>query len=283
MHWSQYNEAPMESETHVLPWAQGGQVPVAVELADARYLILPAAEPQPSAPLLVVPETETRDPQAWRLLLQLAPAHYTELAAYSHGRPWVPVDELMKLCGLNPNYRNRADWAEVALFAPDVLSFGKEQDFAPAVLRLWNRLTPQHRQRWRVLFEERHLRKNFIREIIADFYDLGSFVRDTILAEAEAQSLSWKARSRPFPGEKFRDLVRSARYPRFEESRALVEEARRAFPKLAGVTLDVPAHLEEDSLTLQLRFKSTEELAALLDSLQDHRVNGSLRELLALL
>ena len=283
MQWTLYANSPAPLEEDVLPWAVPGPLPVAAELADQLHLLVPTSQPGQGCPLLVVPESEMGTAQVWDFLARLAPGHYTDYATYANTRPWVPVAELMRLCGLRADYRNRADWAEVALFAGDVLEFGKEHDFAPAVLRLWSRLLPEHRNAWRELFLERSVRKNFIREIIQDFYDLDAAGREASLAEAIERSAQWTAPSRPFPGDRFRDLVRLRRYPRFEASRVALEEVRRSFPRVQGVALDVPAHLEDDALSLHLRFRSGAEFAAILDSLKDDRIVGTLEKMFPLL
>lgn len=242
-------------------WAAPMQPGLAVRSKGKLAVLIPV-EPDAAgaAPWGVFTPEEMAHPQTWRYLLRLAPAHYTDLAAYWAAHPELPMDELIRLCGLRPDYRNRADWQDVGKYPTDVLTFGKQFDFAPAVLRLWERIGADQRAAWSKLWEERNIKKNFIREIIQDVYDLEDQARDEVLQAAQQLAQNWKAKSRPFPGEKVRDLVRQKRYPKFESNRAAIEQARSSFPRIPGVLLDIPANLEDDTLTLRMQFTNVEQL-----------------------
>ncbi len=284
MDWTNYASAKPELQAdHIFPWAEGGPLPVAVRLDHGLFTLIPADTAAGRGPLLVLDAGDGARAETWRFLLQLAPAHYTDCAAYAQSRPWVPMEELMLLLGFRADYRNLSDWREVAAFSKDVLAFGKEYDFPPSVLRLWNRFSADHRGRWAELFHERNIRKNFIREIVADFYDLTPELREEATLRAQEQSAAWKARNRPFPGDRLRDLVRQLRYPHFEQSRLQLEEARRSFRAPHGVRLEVPAHLEDSALSLHISFASIEELDGILAELSGERIRPPLEQMLRLL
>ena len=215
---------------------------------------------EPVQPVAIASLADLETPDFWATVLRHHPRHPADLARYAHEHGPAPEVFLAAL-GLRSDYRTRDEWQGMGELDADTRDLARRYDFPFAVLRLWDRVNGDERRRWRMLFEERILKKNFIREIITDLYDLAPEQREQVLRAAEEFSAAWQARSGTFPGDRLRDIVRATRYPRLEENRRAVDEARSdlgALPR--GVKLQLPPDLESTRLKLELEFDSAARL-----------------------
>ena len=127
------------------------------------------------------------------------------------------------------------------------------------------------------------MKRNIIREIIADFYDLDGEQRNRALLETERFVKNWKAKKGRFPSEKIRDMVRIFRNPEHEKLRAEVAKRKGKLDLPSGVTLDIPPHFESDRLTMNIEFRSATELSEKLEKLLSKGTENRIRSLLELL
>ena len=269
MIWKTYTPAESAAfkHEHVLPWAENRVFAFALDTGTGLSWLVPPPETHggdsPSAtapPVGVFTPDDLAGEEAWRLLLRLYPGHAADIARYSASRGEIPADVFLNVLGLRNHYKNLADWRELGEVDESCRELARRYDFPINVLRLWNRLNEANRSAWMELWRKRNVRKNLIREIIRDFYDLDEAGRERALERAEEYSAAWKARSGHFPGEKLRDIVREIRYPRFETLAVQLRDLKKELNLPAGIRLDIPAGLESNRLTLELEFTSVQEL-----------------------
>ena len=217
-------------------------------------------------PVCILDESDTSQASAWKLLLSFAPVHPARLAVFLKAHfPLIPEPEVCEILGLKADYRGLADCREMQKLDPVSVKLAEAFDFPVHVLRLFSRL--EAREELLLLFQERNVRKNIIREIIQDLYDLPSEKRNLASARMLEFSQGWQARSAVFPAEDLRDLVRMIRYPRSEELRRSIRTAVSRMNLPQGVQLEVPPDLENGKPRVSLEFSSRSDLTRLAEIL----------------
>lgn len=256
----------------------------------ADWIVAPAAkaEEDPDSktktdpvPVAVAGMDEWTAPEFWRLVLGQHPRYTVDLAGYAAA--WNIAPEIfLSALSLRSDYRTRDEWASMGRLDEDTRSLARRYDFPFALLRLYDRIPADERAAWRGLWEARNVKKNLVREMITDYYDLPAEDRRAVLAEALNFSENWKARSGSFPGDTLRDLVRARRYPRLEENRARIALLRKEMGLPPKTRLHLPPDLEATHLRLEFEFDSAESLESQLAYFTADR-KARLQEILDLL
>ena len=261
------------NEDYLLPWAHpqdfGLLLAAAGERRQDSWLVKPRMGPNPQEeqsaglPVALLDISEFRQVSTWQFLLRLCPAPMVDLARYqiSHAETAGLTPELfLEVLGLKRHYKTRSDWEELGQLEESARELGRTYDFPITILRLWNRLEAAQQEGWREIWTHRNLKKNIIREIIQDYYDLSAEDRKISLEKAREFSSGWKARSGTFPGEDLRQIVRDYRYPMAEARRREVRDFKKKLNYGKGIHLEIPRHLESNRLQVTLEFQSSAEL-----------------------
>lgn len=261
-----------ETKSHrtdfLLPWARSGPVTCAL-ISDAEWCWLsPPPGGNSEYPVLAFSADEFKTAEAWRELLRLFPAHRLEVALYSAAHPDIPPEALLEALGLKTHYRSLADWKEAGHLSRAAVEFGRLYDFNVDVLRLWDRLSAEDRDGWSELFLARNFKKNLVRDIILDLYDLSAEERKRLRIDAVDFSNGWRARSDHFPSEDIRDKVRAARSPRIDQVKKEIYGLKKQLGLPAGVRLEIPSDLEAKRLEIHLEFSDVQELKEKLDQIR---------------
>ncbi|MBI3395960.1 MAG: hypothetical protein HY042_09005, partial [Spirochaetia bacterium] len=159
------------------------------------------------------------------------------LARYNRAHPEIPAETLLGVLGMKTHFKNVADWKEMGALDEDVSAFGRDFDFAIDVLRLFQRLTLEERNAWISIWRARGVRRNLIRDIILDYYDLTPALRAQVLVDCAAFAENWAARSGVFPAEELRDMVRSRRFPMVTKAKQELHTLQAALQFPRGTTL----------------------------------------------
>ncbi len=285
MHWQLIDSAQYDSllRERLLPWAAPDRrIAYAVQDGSNLQLLTPLAETSDRSPLGVFTQDELQNLPAWRELLRFAPPHRVDLAAYLDDHPDYPVEIVFEaFTGRRPNFKTLAEFKEHADLDELSRELARKFDAPLNVLRLWNRLAPEERKAWLHLFTRRSLNRNFIRDIVLDYYDLDTEQRSRALAEARRMSEHWDQRpkSRSFPAHEVRDLVRRLRSPEIERLRKELLQLRRDLGLLKNMQLDLPDDLEQTRLTLRLVFDDVAELEGHLEKLSSPNFREGLQRI----
>ncbi len=265
----------------LLPWARTGPVTCAYISDDNEWFWLsPPPNGKTETPVLAFSREELKTPGAWAELLRLFPAHRLELAAYSALHPEIPPEALLEALGLKAHYRSLADWKEAGQLSASTIEFGCLHDFNVDVLRLWDRFSESDRAAWNELFLARNFKKNLVRDIVLDLYDLAPEERSRMIAEALDFSAGWRARSGHFPAEEIRDQVRALRSPRIEQLKKEIYSMKKQLRLPPGVRLSIPPDLEAKRLEIHFEFSDVEELGAKLDQIRGDESLERIRSIL---
>lgn len=268
------------------PWSTGEAIAFGVRFGDGRepqlFALNQAAEDAPDPlPFGVYAAEDLRDRETWKTLLALGPVHRCELAAYqARFSEDIPEETLLEALGQKPTFKTLADWREWAQLDELSQKLARRYDPPLGALRLWNRLPDSERRVWLDIWTERVFRKNLIRDIIIDYYDLVPQEREEVLGRAADFAAGWNGKSAPFPADEIRDMVRARRMPAFMDLRRKVYHLKKNLGLSRGVQLDIPEDLEDPRLTLRVDFESVEELDRQLEQLQSDDFQRGLARIL---
>lgn len=245
---------------------------------DGRCLVL-ASGPGPAC---VFSREDVLSPAAWKLLRSFAPVHPVRLSAHIGMHfPEVPDTVLCEILGIKADYRGLADAKDVRLLDALSVSLAELYDLPVHVLRLFSRLP--ERAELAALFEERGVRKNIVREIIQDLYDISPDRRAQVVASMQEFSARWHGQSSVFPAEQLRDIVRQYRYPRSEELRREMRAAVVRMNLPAGIQVQVPADLENGKPVLSIEISSAADMDRLSATLKDEGLRSQIETILSAL
>ncbi|MCB1172194.1 MAG: hypothetical protein KDK39_01455 [Leptospiraceae bacterium] len=234
-------------------------------------------------PVLECSPADLLDRELWRQIQAWHKLNLWDLARFCLGQKRYAVADLMQAMGHQPNYKKIEEWQDYARLDQESCEFAGRYQFTIHTLRLWNRLERAQRESWRQIFTGRQIKKNLVREMIHDYYDLDSSTRQEALAAAHEFSLGWGDSKAVFPADQLRDLVRSFRSREYMQQLTLAANAKRALQLPRHIQLDLPADLELHAMELRIRFQSSAQLQESLTFLNQADWQDRLRALLQLL
>lgn len=247
---------------------------------NAQWILKPDAD---VFPVLIMTKEELNSVETWQTILRLTGIHKVTLARWQALTGIVPIETLMKASGINPHFKNQAEWKEMAKFSDRTEEFALTYDFPVNILRLFERLTEEQCLAWTDIFERRNFKKNIIREILVDFYDIPDDQKETALETAQEFERNWKARSGVFPQEEIRAIIRRVRYPSLMSFLTTLKEAQKQFPTKNGIQLKLPESFESDQIKIELSFKKPEDLDNQIQVLQSNEAKSSIKDITELL
>jgi hypothetical protein len=101
----------------------------------------------------------------------------------------MPGSELCALMGIKADYRGLADAQDARHLDEASVHLAETYDLPLHVVRLFSRIS--QREKLLSLLQERSVRKNLIREIVQDLYDLQEDKRAAVIEEMMAYSEGW--------------------------------------------------------------------------------------------
>lgn len=243
---------------------------------DGRVLV-----PAGAGPACIFDSADVYKAASWKLLQSFAPVHPIRLVSFLHHRfPEIPDSELCAVMNIKADYRGLADVQHARLLDEVSVKLAEKHDLPLHVVRLFSRIA--EREELFALFEKRSVRKNLIREMIQDLYDLSADKRTVAAAQLREYSDQWQSAA-VFPAEELRDLVRRARYPRSEELRTTIRRALARMNLPAGVQIEIPPDLENGKPRMTLDFSSLEDLTRLSQALTDEALRSQAAVILSAL
>lgn len=221
------------------------------------------------------------DPAVWELILSLYRMSIVDAARWwrSHHADRTPAG-LMQAFGLAEHHRSLADWKEMSELGASAAEMNRRYDLPLNTLRLWNRFHEQEQKAWLHIFELRRIKKNLIREIITDYYDLNPEARKLCLQECTDFAENWQARSSVFPAQELRDLVHRRRYPQYAALRQELFGLRRELQLPKNVAVELPADLESGYVQLRVDLRKPDDVKALATLLSDEKRQALLEEII---
>ncbi|HMU83439.1 MAG TPA: hypothetical protein PKX74_08430 [Leptospiraceae bacterium] len=258
------------------PWKDLPESPISflVEVNGSNIVMVPGIN---DAPACILTVEEVRLPSTWTLIRRITSIPATVVARMV--QPFLPVENtnqtLCDILGWKRDYQNLTEAADLLSFDSQTIQLSCMHDLPVPVLRLFARI--QEKTQLLQIFKTRSVRKNLVREIILDLYDLEEGARTRVINELlrSAQSTDSLA------GEDLRDLVRKERHPKSEQIRQQIKEIKKSMNLPSGLQIEVPADLENGQTKITLSFRRQEEFQKLLGEM-DQAFSAKLSEILKL-
>lgn len=269
MHWELGKAA---ADTLSLPVEPGL---IAYRLKDVGTILPSLAE----GPICILSEEDLTQVSTWQKLLSACKIHPVAFARYVHEHfPSIPDEVFCQAIGWKTDFQNLADFREMKTM--DNLSVQMAESFELPVnaLRLWQRL--EQRSELLEMFRARNLKRNLVREIVQDLYDLETRSREETISELLRYSASWVARSGTFPGEDLRDLVRRKRFPQSEVIRNRIREIKKSMALPGHLLLEIPPDLENGMTEIRMQFRRIDDFERLLGVASNPVFQSRLKEIL---
>ncbi|MBW7857091.1 MAG: hypothetical protein H3C43_02035 [Leptonema sp. (in: Bacteria)] len=222
------------------------------------------------SPIVIFDESDFDSIELWQLVLSLYKVSMVEAAQW-----WkkyfaeLSPGGLMQAFGLAQHHRSVSDWREMSELGESATELHRNHDLPLNILRLWNRLSTNEQKSWNHIFELRQIKKNLIREIIIDYYDLSVEARKDCLKECTDFAENWQAKSSVFPAQELRDRVHRNRYPQYEALRKELFALRKELSLPKEIQLDLPADLESGYLQLKVELKKSTDVSTIAELLSD--------------
>jgi hypothetical protein len=232
-------------------------------------------------PAAIIEADEFPHPPIWKLILSLYRITMVDAARWwrsyhSHRSP----AGIMKAFGLAEHHKSLADWKEMSELEAPAAELHRRYDLPLNTLRLWNRLSDDEQKGWLHIFELRQVKRNLIREIIMDFYDLNAEVRRQCLEECTAFAENWQARSSVFPSQELRDLVHRRRYPQYVAMRQELLALKKELNTPKNISIELPSDLESGYVQLRIELRRPDDVKALSAFLSDEKRQALLEKII---
>lgn len=232
-------------------------------------------------PAAIINTDEFGQAAVWRLILSLYKVSLVDAArwwrSYHSGRPPVGI---MQAFGLAEHHRSLADWKELSELEASAAELNRRYDLPLNTLRLWNRLGDEEQKAWLHIFELRQVKRNLIREIIMDYYDLDAKNRRHCLEECTAFAEGWQARSSVFPSQELRNLVHRRRYPQYSSLRQELFALKKELNAPKNISVELPADLESSYVQLRVELRRPDDVKALSAFLSDEKRQALLEQII---
>lgn len=234
-----------------------------------------------NSPVALLSESDFDSTEVWQLILSLYKVSMIEAARwwkqyYSKLSP----GGLMQAFGLAEHHRSVSDWREMSELGEASIELHRKHDLPLNILRLWNRLSTDEKKILNHIFELRKIKKNLIREIIIDYYDLSVEARKICLQECTDFAQNWQAKSSVFPAQELRDMVHRSRYPQYEVLRKELFALRKELSLPKGIQLELPADLESGYLQLKAELRKPADVSVLAELLSDQNRQKKIIEII---
>lgn len=276
-------DPPADNDAHDV--ATPRYAPVYVLGGPNGYVLIPGnrasfAQIADDTPLGIVEPADLDDPAFWRTMLALHPVSVVDLARWWRSCiPHASPVGMMLAHGLANNHRSLADWKEMAELDDSSALLHRLHELPLSTLRLWNRLAEDTQSAWWSVFTSRHIKRNLIREIITDFYDLSPEDRASILTECLGFAAAWGENPAPFPAQQLRDRVHRKRYARSEVQRSELFALKRRMGLPRWLDVEIPPDLEATNLRIRADLDSEEAVDELAALLQNEKQRDTLRKI----
>ncbi len=242
--------------------------PFAVEETDgAVWLVRPAGDEERMLCVCYLSPDDLAESETWERLIKTADIALVDLARFSRNHPQIAPGIFLRAAGLSADYKNISEWRELGEFDDLTVELARQFDFPVSVLRLFNRLDKEQRRTWYDLWTVHNFKKNIIKEIIIDIYDLSENDRSEALSASLAIGEKYQAKSGVFPWEDVRSLVRRIRRPAIEETLQKIKDVKKKLNLPPGVSLELPPDLETRKIVLKLEFSAPDRLRSQIQSM----------------
>jgi hypothetical protein len=203
---------------------------------------------------------------------------------WNKNRLFENLENLFLVFGWSYNYKTKSEWEEWHKFQKNSEILIELYDFPVQTLRLWDRLPETIQSIWLEILNIFRIKKNYLKEIIQDLYDLSTEEQESLSLKALELAKKYQAeKMNLFPQEEIRELIKSVRYKlsyeRKKESYKLKKKIEHSL-QLKNLDINLPEDLESEPIELKIYLKNKNDLLLFLEKIQDSKSKQLMLELL---
>lgn len=230
-----------------------------------------------AGPACLLEPADLDQAETWQMVRRFADVHPLRLlSAVLKFHPDLSDSLAAEILGLKSDYRGRADALDARRFSEAAVRLAELFDPPVHILRLFDRLG--QKEDLLEIFVRLNIKRNLVREIIQDFYDLPDTERYAAL-----EDMKQAAAEGAISGEDLRGLVRLIRFPRSEELRRQVRVCVSRMELPPGVRIEIPADLENGGPLLALEIKQANDAGRISELLRSQPFQERLGEIFQIL
>lgn len=184
------------------------------------------------------------------------------------------------------NYKTRSDWEEWKQLSKNSEIFYELYDFPLQIIRLWDRFSEEIQTIWLKILEIVFIKKNLMREIILDLYDLPYEKQIKISSESlnYIRNLKEKNLITIETQEIIRENIKKERYPLFYNNKKesyFLKKKIESLINLKNFEIILPEDLESKPIELKIYLFKEKDLESFLEKLSEPSVKKNLNELIS--
>ncbi|GIX41108.1 MAG: hypothetical protein KatS3mg129_0841 [Leptospiraceae bacterium] len=224
--------------------------------------------------IILIENLDLETSKFWDFIFEFYKKNYIILAKwYYQYLLFSHLEGLFTALGWSFNYKTKSEWEEWSRLKQSSELLLNLYDFPINTMRLWDRFTYEIQQIWLEILSIFRIKKNLLREIIHDLYDLS--IEDQKFVSIKSLELAKNFQNKKnnlFPQEEIRDLVKSKRFPlsyhRKKESYKLKKKLEHHL-QLKNLDIHLPEDLESQPIEFKLLLRNKEDLEIFIDKIQN--------------
>ncbi len=194
------------------------------------------------------------------------------------------LENLFLIFGWSYNYKTKSEWEEWCKFQKNSEILLDFYDFSIQTIRLWDRFSEENQNIWLEILKIFRIKKNYMKEIIHDLYDLTYEEQKSLSLNALELAKKYQVQKMNlFPQDEIRELIKSVRYKlsyeRKKESYKLKKKIEHSL-NLKNLDINLPEDLESEPIELKIYLKNKNDLLLFLEKIQDSKSKQLMLELL---
>lgn len=184
------------------------------------------------------------------------------------------------------NYKTRNDWEEWKTFRRESEILYEIYEFPIQIIRLWDRLNEEIQNFWLKILEIFPIKKNLMKEILMDLYDLPLETQLEISKTCYAyiqEQIQGKALTIEIQ-ETIRDQIKKLRYPLYYERKKEsyhLKKKLESLIKLKNLEISIPEDLESKPIEVKFFIYKEKDLNNLLEKFSEVQIKENFKELIA--
>jgi hypothetical protein len=235
--------------------------------------------------ILDIETTDLENKLFWEFIFDFYKKNYIILSKWWHQfHLFDNLEYLFEALGWSYNYKTKNEWEECSKFKKNSIILLNIYPYPISIIRLWDRILEEIQNIWLEILSIFPIKKNLLREIIQDLYDLDYENQKDISLKAMELAKKYQDKKLPiFPYEEIKDLIKSVRYPesyiRKKESYKLKKKLEQ-YLQIKNLDIILPEDLESESIEFKILLRNKKELEIFMNKISEPKSRDLIVELI---
>ncbi|MFN3604366.1 MAG: hypothetical protein ACK4UJ_06630 [Leptonema sp. (in: bacteria)] len=183
------------------------------------------------------------------------------------------------------NYKTRSDWEEWKSFRKNSELLYEMYEFSIQIIRLWDRLDTEIQTLWLKILEIIPIKRNLLKEIIMDLYDL-KYDQQIYVSKKNYEYVLEKKEKNEITIETqeiLRENVKNLRYPKYYQRKKesyFLKKRIESLIKLKNLEIAIPEDLESKPIELKFYLYSDKDLDTIIEKISEPMIIKNMKELM---